>query len=104
MAERAASMVKAVSSMKAAVNRNLELSFDHFRDPEEIIIRIGSVGQRFFERQRLAQAFQNVFAAGVSKSFASLFSLIDAIVVRNLRHWRHVGSVELAQPVNVIQN
>ena len=35
-------------------------------------------------RQRLAQAFQNVLAAGVSKSFASLFSLIDVPAVEQL--------------------
>src|SRR5579872_703122 len=105
MAERAASMVREVRFIRYSAKTELgELAFDHFRHSEEILVRIRRIRQRFLMRQRLSQALYDIFAIGVCKALTSLLGPIDSIASRNLRHRRHVCSVEFVEAVDVIQD
>src|SRR6266851_9213320 len=121
MAERAASMVSSVRSMgtsrwSLAVDRwslvvgqrpttkCQRLSLNHFRHFEKCPIRIGSVFQRRFMGQRLAQAFTNIFTAGVAEALASLLRLVHTVAISHLCHGLHVCGVQFVEAVNVAKN
>lgn len=80
------------------------LAFDHFRNSEEVFVRIRGVSHRFIVRQRFAQSFQNIFATRVRKPVAALLALIDSVLTGNLRHRWHLLSVQFIESLNVIKD
>src|SRR5229473_2986156 len=114
MAERAASMVSSFRSMgtsrwslvvdRWSLAKDQRLSLNHFRHFEKCPIRIGSVFQRRFMGQRLAQAFTNIFTAGVAEALASLLRLVHTVAISHLCHGLHVCGVQFVEAVNVAKN
>jgi len=57
------------------------LSFNYFRDFEKCSVGVWSIFQRNVMWQGFAQAFVNIFAAGISEALTALLRLINAVTI-----------------------